>query len=77
MREGAAEAVERRLAGGGVGDELGDHGVVPRAHLVALAHARLDARIVGEAQAGEAAGGGEEARGHVLGVKAGLDRRDR
>ena len=81
VRQGLHEPVERLLAGRAVGDDLGDHRVVPGADLIAGPHAAVDAdrarregRRSGEGQVVEPPGRRQEALAHVFGVDPGLER---
>ncbi len=56
-----------------MGDDLGDHRIVPGADPVARPHARIGADAVGEAQMVEPADRGQEARGDVLGIEPCLE----
>ena len=72
----AAQARDRLLARGAVGDDLGQHRVEVGGHGVALGEAGVDADAGAgrQPQQADPAGGGGEAARRVLGVQADLDR---
>ena len=65
---------QRLLAGVTVGDQLGQHRVVMRAHLGARLDPGVDAQVVGKMHLGQQAGGRLELLVGVLGVQPGLHR---
>ena len=73
LRERLREPVDRRVPRRAVGDQLGDQRVVPRADLVALLDARVDADAGRQPQPLDPAGLGQE-RERILRVEAHLDR---
>ena len=70
--ESVGEQIERCVAIGGVCDELRDHRVVPRAHLVALGNARVDADGLREREPRDSSVLREE-RPRILGVEPRFD----
>ncbi len=73
--QGAGQGPRRLVTGRGVGDDLGQHGVVVDRDLGPVLHAAVDAHPGrgGDAEAVQAPGRGLEPPGGVLGVETHLD----
>ena len=65
---------ERLGAALAMGDQLGDHGIVIGAHLIASGDAGVDAHAIWPVQPVDGAAGGQKTGGHILGVEARLHR---
>jgi hypothetical protein len=72
--EHGRERVDRLVAIGAAGDQLGDHRIVERRDCVALLHPGLDPSSITKVEMVEPSGAGQEAGGGILGIKPGFDR---
>ena len=79
MAQRLLHLLERNAPRRPMGDDLGDHRIIPGADRIAGPHAGVRACPVGEDQMRQGAGGRQEALGHILRIKPRLERmaRDR